>query len=53
MSSLPASVKEVFSRRNQPISYDNQIAIVNADNQISSYQISAEDMLAEDWEYVI
>lgn len=49
MTSLPEAVKVEFQRRGGSISYDNQLAIVNASNEITGYFPTAEDLLAPDW----
>ena len=56
MSSLPNSVKDEFERRfkdsNQQIDaiyYNNQIALVNQSNLITSWSPSVSDVLSEDW----
>ena len=50
MQSLPDAVRRVFINRGKDISYSNQLAIVNDDNEISGYSPSVEDVLATDWE---
>jgi hypothetical protein len=56
MQSLPDSVKAEFERRFNDASfqidaiyYNDQLAIVNSSNLISSYSPSVSDALAEDW----
>jgi len=50
MQSLPAQVKLQFLKRNLDfISYNNQLAIVNEINSISSWSPSVEDIMATDW----
>ena len=56
MQSLPAKVKAEFDRRfndaNEQISaiyYNDQLAMVNQSNVITSYAPSVADVLANDW----
>jgi hypothetical protein len=49
MTSLPDAVKEEFTRRDAVLKYDNQFAKVDAENNICGYQVSADEVLAEDW----
>lgn len=49
MQSLPQSVKDEFARRGGGISYLNQMAIVNQNNQINGWVPSSSDTLGEDW----
>ena len=55
MQSLPESVKSIFACRTnedlsiKPIKYSNQIAIVDTNNNISGWNPSVSDSLAEDW----
>jgi hypothetical protein len=42
-------VKAEFVKRNQPIRYSNQLAIVKADNEINGWAPSVSDSLADDW----
>lgn len=56
MQSLPQSVKDEFERRfNDPkeqidaIYYDNQLALVNQSNLITSWSPSVSDSFATDW----
>lgn len=49
MQSLPDAVKGEFLRRNLPISYQNQFALVKPDNSIHGWSPSSGDTLAEDW----
>lgn len=49
MTSLPQPVKDEFARRGLPLSYSNQLSIVDSHNNISSWSPSAADTLAEDW----
>ncbi len=57
MQSLPQSVKDVFQKRfENPVAeldvimYDNQLALVNSNNLITSWSPSVSDVLAIDWE---
>lgn len=52
MQSLPQAAKEIMLRRNQPISYTNQLLLVNEEGRADSWSPSASDCLAEDWELV-
>lgn len=49
MQSLPQSVKDEFAKRGKSISYSNQMALVDTNNQISGWAPSSSDTLAEDW----
>jgi len=49
MSSLPQSVKDVLIKRDQPIKYLNQIALVKPNNEVNGWSPSTADALAEDW----
>lgn len=49
MQSLPQSVKDEFTKRGGAISYSNQLAIVNPNNNINGWTPSGSDSLAEDW----
>jgi hypothetical protein len=50
MQSLPQSAKDVLMEKNQPISYTNQMLIVNADGRADSWVPSSSDCFADDWE---
>ena len=57
MQSLPAQIKTIFLERNyhnqlKSISYSNQMAIVNSENEINGWTPSVSDSLATDW-YVV
>lgn len=49
MQSLPQAAKDMMVQRNQPISYTNQMLIVNADGRADSWVPSSSDCFAEDW----
>jgi hypothetical protein len=56
MTSLPQAVKDEFANRfdtsatrARGIRYDNQLAFVTADNRISGWAPSVEDVMADDW----
>jgi hypothetical protein len=49
MQSLPQSAKDIFIKRQQPISYTNQMLIVNADGRADSWVPSSSDLFADDW----
>lgn len=49
MQSLPQSVKDVFVERNQPISYESQMLIINSSGRADSWVPSSSDCFAEDW----
>jgi hypothetical protein len=53
MTSVPALVKNVFASRGRAIHYNNQMAIVDKDNNISGWNASSQDVMAEDWYEVI
>lgn len=52
MQSLPQSAKDNLLARKQPISYTNQMLIVNAEGRADSWVPSSSDCFAEDWEIV-
>lgn len=49
MTSLPQSVKDVLIERNQPIAYESQMLIINANGRADSWVPSSSDCFAEDW----
>jgi len=49
MQSLPDDAKTALFMRGTSISYDNQVAYVDENSQISGYAFSNEDILASDW----
>lgn len=49
MQSLPQAVKDAFAKRGIPINYSNQMALVDADNNITGWSPSGSDAIAEDW----
>ncbi len=52
MQSLPQAAKDNLLKRQQPISYTNQMLIVNSDGRADSWVPSSSDVFAEDW-YVV
>lgn len=53
MQSLPPqAAKDEMLRRDQSISYTNQMLIVNAEGRADSWVPSSSDCFAEDWETV-
>ncbi len=52
MQSLPQSAKDVLLERAKPISYTNQMLIVNKEGRADSWVPSSSDCFAEDW-YII
>lgn len=52
MQSLPDSAKANLIERGQPISYTNQMLIVNAQGKADSWVPSSSDCFAEDW-YIV
>jgi hypothetical protein len=50
MQSLPEEVKKEFIKRGNSISYSNQFAIVNKNNNINGWVASSSDTLATDWQ---
>lgn len=52
MQSLPQSVKDYLVSKQQPISYTNQMLIVNADGRADSWVPSSSDVFAEDWSVI-
>jgi hypothetical protein len=49
MQSLPQAAKDVLMNRDQAISYDNQMLIVNSSGKADSWVPSSSDCFAEDW----
>lgn len=49
MSSLPDAVKERMISKEMSPNYQNQMAIVKPDGEISSWVASSADTFAEDW----
>lgn len=49
MQSLPQSAKDHLMQRDQPISYTNQMLIVNSEGRADSWVPSSSDCFAEDW----
>jgi hypothetical protein len=49
MQSLPQSAKDILINRDQAISYDNQMLIVNSLGKADSWVPSSSDCFAEDW----
>jgi len=49
MQSLPESVKKVLVEREQPISYESQMLIINSLGRADSWVPSSSDVFAEDW----
>lgn len=49
MQSLPQSAKDVLMNREQAISYDNQMLIINSLGKADSWVPSSSDCFAEDW----
>jgi len=49
MQSLPQSAKDVLIDRDQSISYENQMLIVNANGKANSWVPSSSDFFAKDW----
>jgi len=52
MQSLPQSAKDNLLKREQAISYTNQMLIVNAEGRADSWVPSSSDCFAEDWEVI-
>lgn len=52
MQSLPQAAKDNLVKREQPISYENQMLIVNAKGRADSWVPSSSDVFAEDW-YIV
>ena len=50
LQSLPQSAKNILIQRNQPISYSNQMLIVNEQGKADSWVPSSSDCFADDWE---
>lgn len=50
MQSLPQSVKDVLIERNQPISYESQMLIINSNGRADSWVPSSSDCFANDWQ---
>lgn len=49
MTSVPQPVKDILIKREEPLEYHDQFAKVDGQTNITSYAISAEDVLAYDW----
>lgn len=49
MTSLPEPVRQEFLRRGLPLSYRNQLALVDSANRIQGWTPTAADLLAQDW----
>jgi len=49
MTSVPEPVKKILIGREETLEYHDQIARVDNQTNITSYAISVEDVLAEDW----
>ncbi len=49
MSSVPDSVKEFMLKEGKTLKYRNQIAIVDKDGNVDSWNPSATDLLGQDW----
>lgn len=49
MQSLPQAAKDVLINRDQAISYENQMLIVNSSGRADSWVPSSSDCFAEDW----
>lgn len=52
MQSLPQAAKDILMHRQQPISYTNQMLIVNADGRADSWVPSSSDCFSRDWQVV-
>lgn len=49
MTSLPPAVKDVLSKRGEPLKYSSQFALVKPDSSINGWAPSVADTLADDW----
>jgi hypothetical protein len=49
MTSLPQAVKKILIGREETLEYHDQFAKVDSQANITSYAISVEDVLADDW----
>lgn len=49
MTSLPETVKQILADTNEPLRYDNQLAIVYPSNHVHGWTPSVSDTLADDW----
>jgi hypothetical protein len=49
MQSLPQAAKDLMMERNQPISYTNQMLIINQEGRADSWVPSSSDCFADDW----
>lgn len=49
MQSLPQSAKDALLERNQSISYQNQMLIIDSNGIANSWVPSSSDCFAEDW----
>lgn len=52
MQSLPQAAKDNLIKREQPISYENQMLIVDSRGRADSWVPSSSDVFAEDW-YIV
>ena len=52
MQSLPQDAKDILLKRNQSISYTNQMLIVHEDGRADSWVPSSSDCFAEDWSVI-
>lgn len=52
MSSLNQTTKDILMRTTKSIKYINQVIIIN-DGNATSYNLTTEDLFAEDWEVVV
>lgn len=51
MTSVPMEAKNVFAKRvGLPLTYKNQLALVDMDNCTTTYTFTTEDIYALDWE---
>jgi hypothetical protein len=49
LQSLPQSAKDILLKRGLPISYTNQMLIINRDGRADSWVPSSSDVFAQDW----
>lgn len=49
MTSVPESVKKILFTRNQTLSFEDNLMIVDSEGRATYYAARGEDMLAKDW----
>lgn len=49
MTSLPPDVKKLIEGRGKPLRYSNQLAILDAENNVNGWTPNTSDALSTDW----